>query len=185
MPSEANSMSTGPPRLLPEQAEQGAHPGEEGSGPSSPSNVTTSCAARPLQSIRTAGGCALRPRARRSAATPGISGPALREEVLRGLDGLEASRLQVDDVHLPGRVADDFVGCDVHPQAGLAGRDQHRVVVAEAVHGARAEARHEAHQAVFSLDPRRPAELVVREGDAGERRAGSTSRPGCRRPPGS
>ncbi len=61
-------------------------------------------------------------------------------------------------------------GRDLGAQPGLARREQDGVVVAQAVDGARAEAGHEAHQAVFAADPRRPAELVVAERHAAERR---------------
>ena len=107
--------------------------------------------------------------ARRSGAAPGIFGPhSARTSFTR--DRLEAPRLHVDDVELSRRVADHLVRRDVDPQPGLARRDQHRVVVAQAVDGARPEAGHETHETVLALDPRRPAELVVGERDAGERR---------------
>ena len=86
------------------------------------------------------------------------------------LHRLEPSRLEVDDVGAARRVADDLVGRHVHAQPRLAGGDEDRVVVADPVDGARPEPRNEPDEAVLAPDPRRPAELVVREGDAGERR---------------
>ena len=84
--------------------------------------------------------------------------------------GLEGAGLQVDDVDALGRVAHRLLGGDVHAQVGDARGDQDRIVVADAVHGARAQPGHEARQPVLALDPRRPAELVVAERDAREGR---------------
>ena len=96
--------------------------------------------------------------------------PPVFAEQLRRVDRLEALRLDVDDVDLARGVAQDLVLGDVDAQPRLAGGDENRVVVADAVDGARAEARHQAHEPVVALDARRPAELVVAERDAGVRR---------------
>ena len=94
---------------------------------------------------------------------------AVLRQQLVDVDRLEAARLEVDDVGLLRRVARGLVRRLVHPQAGLAGGDEHRVVVGQPVDGARAEAGDDPQQPVLALDPRRPAELVVREPDARER----------------
>jgi len=58
----------------------------------------------------------------------------------------------------------------IDSDAGLAGADQDGIIGAHAVDGSRPQAGHEAKDAVLSPDARRPAEFVVAEGDAGERR---------------
>ena len=82
--------------------------------------------------------------------------------------GLETVGLQVDHVDLLRRIADLLIQGHVDPQVRLAGRDQHRVVVAEAVDRPGAEAGHQADQPVLPLDAPRPAEFIVAEGHAGE-----------------
>ena len=95
--------------------------------------------------------------------------PAFREQ-RADLHRLEPARFEVDEIDPARRVAHDLVGGDVDAQPGLPGREEHRIVVRQAIDGARAEARHEAHEAVLAADPRGPAQLVVAEGDAGVRR---------------
>jgi len=93
--------------------------------------------------------------------------------------GLEPSGVEVDDVHFFGRIALDFLGRGVGPQVGRTGRNQDGIVVADTVHGAGAEARHQPHEAVFALDARRPAEFVVRKRDARIRREEIRPHPGA------
>ena len=71
-------------------------------------------------------------------------------EQLAHVDRLEDAGLEVDDVRLLRRVAQGLLGRLVDAQARLAGRDQHRVVVGEAVDRARAEAGHDPQQAVLA-----------------------------------
>ncbi len=78
----------------------------------------------------------------------------------------ETFRFQVDNIHHGGRIMTYFIGADVHPERGLPRRNEHRVIVAHPVNGARAESRHKANEAVLTPEPRRPAELIVAEGDA-------------------
>ncbi len=171
--------------LLAQQLEDRAHPGHEGGvrGQTLEGDHHVGSRAGPSRSRSGGGGRRCRgPTPTCSSA--GYSGPHSRRR--SAISSVSNRRvLQVDDVDLARGVAHDLVGGDVDPQPGLAGRDEHRVVVAHAVHGAGAEAGHEAHQAVLAPDARRPAELVVAERHAGERRAGSRGRRGCRRPPGS
>ena len=89
-------------------------------------------------------------------------------EQILGVDRLEGVGLQVDDVDLLRRIVDDLLRRDVDAQPRLAGRDEHRIIVAHAVDGARAETGNRADEAVLALDPGGPAELVPAERDAGE-----------------
>ncbi len=82
----------------------------------------------------------------------------------------EAVRVEIDEVHPFRRVAQLLLGRDLRPQARLPRREEHGVVVAQAVDGARAQARHDAHEAVLAVDARRPAELVEAERHAAKRR---------------
>ena len=75
--------------------------------------------------------------------------------------------LEVDDVNPLGRILQDLLDRHVDPQIRLPGRDQHRIVVGDAIDGAGAQARYEPEQAVLALDARRPAELVLAEGHPG------------------
>ncbi len=82
---------------------------------------------------------------------PGKLVAGFAEEGLE-LDRLELHRLEVDDVDFPRGVPDDGLRPDVRAQTRLARREQHRVVVADPVDGARAEARNQPDEAVVPPD---------------------------------
>ena len=72
----------------------------------------------------------------------------------------------------------DLLRTGVDAQGRLARREQHRVVVADAVDRPCAEARHETDEAVLAPEPRGPAELIAAESDArvGRHQVGSGAR---------
>src|SRR5690606_114925 len=67
-------------------------------------------------------------------------------------DGLEPVRVEIDDVDPSRRIAFDLVRCRVHPEARLAGGNQHGIVVGYPVHRAGPEAGYEPQQPVVALD---------------------------------
>ncbi len=108
----------------------------------------------------------------------GILG-AVHPQELFDLDGLEGVRLEVDDVDESWRVADDLVDRGVDPETGLAGHGEDRVVVADPVDGAGPEPGDQPDEAVGAPDSGRPTELVVGEGDPGDRRKEVLAEPGA------
>jgi hypothetical protein len=82
-----------------------------------------------------------------------VLAPVLREQIGER-DCVEAVGLEVDDVCLARCVALDLPRVRVDAQPWLARGDEDRIVVGDAVHGARPQPRDEAQQAVFAGDAR-------------------------------
>ena len=108
-----------------------------------PSNVATRLSVLPSQSNPPTGCMPSRSHAEKTRRNIGYCDPNCVEQV-RQQDGGEPVGLEVDDVDAPGRVTQDLLGRDVGAQPGLARRQQDRVVVGQAIDGARAQAGHDA-----------------------------------------
>ena len=58
---------------------------------------------------------------------------------------------------------------DIGAKVGLAGRDQHRIVIHHTVHRASSQAGNQAEQSISAIDAGRPAKFIIAERHAGTR----------------
>src|SRR5262249_19762710 len=86
------------------------------------------------------------------------------------LHGLKRVGFEVNDVNATWRIAQHLFRGNVDAQIGLTRGDQDRIVIRKAIDCTSAQSRHHTNESIATVNPGRPAKLVIAEGNSRARR---------------